>query len=181
MYLQVFFVHISNHLFFTVKNIVVNRDTWIKSSPFPCSFLLTGPRQLRAFWADLQLHWQGPSRRHPRKLLRTRQRQVKSTYFDQLWLFHLTKTGFWIVFADDDERALVNELYQRTLSKYPNLGLKFFKKLKCREMCTKKPAFESKVGLYFQSWFCKQSATAADIAACKTLFKSDPLFPKLRP
>ena len=47
-----FFAHILRHLFFTVKKLIVNWDTWIKSRPFPCSFLLAGPRQRRAFWAD---------------------------------------------------------------------------------------------------------------------------------
>ena len=49
VHIQAFFVHISHHLFFTVKNIVLNRDTLIESRPFPCSFLLAGPCQQRAF------------------------------------------------------------------------------------------------------------------------------------
>jgi len=56
MYYRLVFVHISRHLFsfiFTLKNIIVNWETWIASHPFPCSFLLAAPRRWRAFWADL--------------------------------------------------------------------------------------------------------------------------------
>ena len=68
-----FLVHSSCHLFFTVKNIILNWDTWIESRPFPCSFLLAGPRQRRAFWADSAPFVDtGLSCRHLQKLPRTR-------------------------------------------------------------------------------------------------------------
>ncbi len=62
-----FFVHISCHLFYTVKNIVVNCDTWIESRPFRSS----SPTKGFLSWLGA-LRWHGPSRCHPRKLPRTR-------------------------------------------------------------------------------------------------------------
>ena len=87
--------HLSSWFFFNFKHIISNWDTWIKSHLFPCSFLPAGPHQQRAFWADsapfvdtgrlVVIHG---NYREPGC------RQVKMTYFDQFWLFHLTTTRF---------------------------------------------------------------------------------------
>ena len=69
-----------------IENIIANWDAQIESRPFPCSFLLAGPRQRRAVWAD-SVPFVDTGRL---VVIRGNYRepgcsQVKMTYFDQFW------------------------------------------------------------------------------------------------
>ena len=99
-----FFVHISRHLFFTIKNIVVNWDTWIESRD---SFLAPSSSPALANEGLFELT------RRP-----SLTRAVSSAYAETTenlvvvrWESHLylTTAGFSVVSADDDKMARVNE------------------------------------------------------------------------
>ena len=89
--------------------------TWIESRQFPCSFLLAGPCQRRAFRADsapfvdtghLIVIWGNYYRESSCS-------QVKNPNLGKKLVkichFHLTTAGFSEVSADDDKTARVNE------------------------------------------------------------------------
>ena len=71
--IQGFFVHISRHLFFTVKKYSHRLGYLNRVSSISLLLPPRRPSPTKGFLSWLStLRWQGPSRRHPRKLPRTR-------------------------------------------------------------------------------------------------------------